>query len=215
MNASHRLEKLNRAASKRITKLRSLVSPLSLPAAPGQDRIIAWVVIETLNLWAGFLRAYYLSGAIGTRTSIGGRVTFKSVAFPNAKAAIIHAIRAVKNAKFNNSYVSRRDEPTWHDTGDFLKLTKKVGASNLPQIYAAFSTGATFYNYLATVRNFYAHRCDETFRKATQVGVKIGLTTRPRLRPSEIMCARLPGCPSNVITDWLDDMANVIDLLCS
>ena len=215
MNASHRLEKLNRAAKKRIKKLRSHVSHFSAPTTTEQDRMIAWVVVETLNLWAGFLRAYYLSGAIGTRTSLGGRVTYKSVTFANSSAAILHAIRVVKNPLFSKRDVSRRDEPTWHDKDNFLSLLKKVDASNLPQIYAAFSTGVNFFDFLPTVRNFYAHRCDETFRKATKVGVKLGLATTPRLRPTEIMCTRLPKRPSNVITDWLDDMANVIDLLCS
>jgi hypothetical protein len=215
VNASHRLEKLSKAAKKRITKLRSHVSPFSAPTTAEQDRIIAWVVVETLNLWAGFLRAYYLSGAIGTRTSLGGRVIYKAVTFPNSKAAIVHAIRAVKNPLFSKRDVSRRDEPPWHDTNNFLSLLQNVDASNLSQIYAAFSTGVDFFDFLPTVRNFYAHRCDETFRKATRVGMKLGLATMPKLRPTEIMCARLPKRPSNVITEWLDDMANVVDLLCS
>jgi hypothetical protein len=215
VNASHRLAKLNRAAKKRIAKLRSHVSHFSAPPTAEQDRIIAWVVIETLNLWAGFLRAYYLSGAIGTRTSLGGRVIYKAVTLPNSRAAIVHAIRTVKNPKFRRNDVSRRDEPTWHDKNTFLSLIQKVDASNLSQVYAAFSTGVNFFDFLPTVRNFYAHRCDETFRKATRVGMKLGLATMPKLRPTEIMCAKLPKRPSNVITDWLDDMANVVDLLCS
>jgi len=215
VNASHRLDKLNRTAKKRITKLRGLVSHFSSPTTTDQDRIVAWAVVESLNLWTGFLRAYYLSGAIGARTPLGGRVIYKSVSFPNTQAAIRHAIRVAKDAKFNKSNISRRDEPTWHDKRIFLSLLRKVDASNLPQIYAAFSTGVNFFDFLPTVRNFYAHRCDETFRKATKVGVKLGLATMPKLRPTEIMCAKLPKRPSNVITDWLDDMANVIDLLCS
>ena len=67
MNPSYRLEKLNRAARRRITKLRTVVGPLSLPVSPEADRLVAWTIIEARNLWASFLRAYYLSNESGSK----------------------------------------------------------------------------------------------------------------------------------------------------
>ena len=188
---------------------------LALPPTAEKDRLIAWVVIEARNLWAGFLRAYYLSGAIRTRTASGIPVSFTSMRFPDAKAALVYSVQLLKNPKFTRSGVRRQDEPPWHVVTDYLSLCKKVGFSNLPQILGALSYRTDFFEQLTPVRNFYAHRCDETFRKACQVGIKLGLSSKPDLRPTQILCSKLPGRPQNLITDWLDDIENVIQLLCT
>jgi hypothetical protein len=214
VNPSHRLESLNRAALKRIAKLRSRVSSLRLPVTLDDDARLSWAVIEMLNLWAGFLRAYYLSGAICTRTRSGKSVRFTARKFANADSALRFAILTVKDPKFNKRTFTRYDEPAWHNVQKFTRLENVVAASNLPQVYSALAAGSTFASLLKDVRNFYAHRCDETFITAANVGIKLGLTSKPELRANNILCARLPMRPQNVITDWLDDMTNVVDLLC-
>jgi hypothetical protein len=214
VNPSLRLDKLNTVARRRIARLRSIVSPLSLPATPEADRAVAWAVIEADHLWAGFLRAYYLSAAIRAKRASGGKITLTSAAFPDRQSALKFAAR-LKNPKFKNSVVSRRDEPAWHNTTDFLKLLQRMGASNLPRVQAGLAYGTTFFNHLRTIRNFYAHRCDDTSRKAGGVGIKLGLSATPNLHATQIMCARLPKRPQNIATDWLDDIGNVIDLLCA
>jgi hypothetical protein len=214
MNPSCRLGKLKAAALKRLGRLRSRVSGLSFPIVPNDDISVAWVTVEALNLWGGFLRAYYLSGAISCRTASGKPVKFVVFKFPNMEAALKFAAHSAKGGKVP-AKLSRRDEPAWHDAKVFLKLEKSVGASNLAQIYAAFGIATPFTECLSIVRNFYAHRCDETARKAARVGVKLGLSTKPELRPTKILCSKLPKRPQNVLTDWIDDMSNIIDVLCS
>ena len=214
MNPSHRLDKLNGAARRRIARLRSIVSPLSVPANPEADRAVAWAIIEADNLWAGFLRAYYLSATIHAKTVSGGKIALTSAAFPDLQSALKFAAR-LKDPKFRKPVVTRRDEPAWHNTADFLKLLQRVGASNLPRVQAGLAYGTTFFNHLRTIRNFYAHRCDDTSRKAGIVGIKLGLSATPSLHATQIMCTRLPKRPQNIATDWLDDIGNVIDLLCA
>src|SRR6266567_718983 len=215
MNPSPRLAKVHSAATKRIRRLRVLVDGLSLPSTTPEDRLVAWVVIEMVNLWANFLRSYYLSCSIETRTGSGVTLTFTSVTFIDVQAALRHSVVLLRDPKFSKPVVSRRDEPAWHDSRKFLILAKNVGISNLTHVYRAFGYKTAFFEFLIPVRNFYAHRCDETHRKASNVGVKMGLAATPRLRATEIMCAALPHRPHNLITDWLDDMRNVIDLLCA
>lgn len=214
MNSSGRLSKLHSAATRRALKLRSLVEAFGLPATAEKDRVVAWVVIEAVNLWGGFLRAYYLSGAIKARTGSGVPVYFART-FASRQAALTHAVRLLKNPKFNKKTIVRRDEPAWHDVGNFLKLATSVGLSNLAQVQTALAYRTNFFGLLAPVRNFYAHRSDETCRRAANVGVRLGLAATPRMRATEILCSRLPRRPENVITDWLYDMESVIDLMCS
>jgi len=215
VNPTHRLGKLYAAASRRLSKLRNRVSSLNAPISFDDDVQVAWTVIEALNLWAAFLRAYYLSGAIHTRTMSSVPVYFKSAVFPSKESALVFAIRAVKDPSFAKPNFTRYDEPPWHSIKNFLTVQKRVGASNLAQIHSALSPASSFDKRLQKVRNFYAHRCDSTFREAALVGVMLGLSSKAELRPGRILCSRLPKRPQNVITDWLDDMANVINSLCS
>jgi hypothetical protein len=171
-------------------------------------------MIEALNVWAGFLRAYYLSTTIHARTVSGAKITLSSAHLTSLQSALIFAIK-LKDPKFKKTFATRRDEPTWHNPNDFLKLLRKVGASNISRIQAGLAYRTTFFDFLPTIRNFYAHRCDETSRKAGNVGVKLGLSATPNLHATEIMCSRLPRRPQNIATDWLDDIGNVIDLLCA
>jgi hypothetical protein len=215
MNPSHYLGNLYRPTSKPLAKLRKTVSGLSFPVNPRDDLVVAWAVIESANLWAAFLRAYYISGAIQTKTRSGVSVRFLAVSFPNVDAAIRFAIKQSKGKPFTKPTISRRDEPTWHDLRIYLSLQKTVSPTNLTQLYTAFSTGMTFPKYLQTIRNSYAHRCDETFRKAGVVAVKLGLATKPGFRPTRLVCSRLPKRPQNLMTDWIDEMQNAVDLLCA
>jgi hypothetical protein len=213
MNPTHRLEKLNYSASKRIQKLQSRVRHLSVPITFEDDVQVAWTVLEASNLWAAFLRAYYLSGAIRARTRSGKAVRFTARTFLNTEGALRFAIQTLKNPQFVNKTITRYDEPAWANVKNFINLQKAVAATNLQDVYGALALGSTFATNLKDVRNFYAHRCDETFRKAASVGIRLGLTSRPELRAGKILCTRLPRRPQNIITDWLDDMANVFDLL--
>jgi hypothetical protein len=198
---------------KRIARLRPVVSYYSLPASPEADRAVSWAMIEANNLWGGFLRAYYLSAAIHAKTTSGARIVFSAATFADFQSALRFAAK-LKDPGFRKTSVSRRDEPPWHDARVFLRLLRMVGASNLPQIHAGLAYSTSFFSHLATIRNFYAHRCDDTSKKAGNVGVKLGLSATPNLHATEIMCSRLPKRPQNVATDWLDDIRNVIDLLC-
>jgi hypothetical protein len=175
---------------------------------------VAWAMIEALNLWAGFLRAYYLSATIHARTLSGVKITLSSASFSDLQAALRFAVQ-LQDPRFKKSTISRRDEPAWHNVGNFLKLLRYVGVSNLARVQAGLSYSPTFMNHLPTIRNFYAHRCDDTFRRAGNVGIRLGLSATPTLHATDIMCARLPKRPQNIATDWLDDIGNVIDLLCA
>jgi hypothetical protein len=215
VNPSYRLGKLRKVAHRRIAKLRPTVSMLSLPLAPESDRILAWAMIEALTLWAGFLRAYYLSATIHAKTSSGAKITLSTSSFSDIQSALRFAVQLLKDPKFRKNSVSRRDEPAWHNTSSYLRLLQRIGVSNLSQVRAAFAYRTTVFDHLPTIRNFYAHRCDDTSRKVGNVGIRLGLTTTPSLHATEIMCSRLPKRPQNVATDWLDDIRNVIDLLCA
>jgi hypothetical protein len=126
--------------------------------------------------------------------------------------ALIFAIRRLRSRNYSGGRPLRRDEPAWHDPRTLLTLATDIGVSNVNEVQAAFSLGATYFSNLPTVRNFYAHRNDETFRKVRDKAILLGLGRN--LRPCEFVCMILPSRPQNLISDWLDEIRLTIELLC-
>jgi hypothetical protein len=202
---------LRRCSVVRLITLREKVNRLTPTTSSFNDERIAFVVIEAMNLWASFARAYYLSWFLRPLTISGTRVICSNH-FRLFEDALIFAIRRVRSRNYGGTRPSRRDEPTWHEPRTLLTLAAEIGISNLNEVQAAFSLGATYPANLPTVRNFYAHRNDETFRKVRERAILLGLGEN--LRPSEFVCTALPSRPQNLISDWLDEIRLTIELLC-
>ncbi len=212
MNPQYDLRRLHRSANTRLIWLRDKVINLTPATSFSHDESIAFVVIETVNVWASFTRAYYLSWFMKPRTLTGQRVSCTQP-LRSFQDALLFAIRHSRSPGYKRASSMRRDEPAWHDPGNLLSLARAVGPSNIEQISSVLSFGATYPSNLPTVRNFYAHRNDETFRKVQNKAVLLGLGTN--LRPCEFVCAALPLRPQNVISDWLDEIRLTIELLCT
>ena len=105
-----------------------------------------------------------------------------------------------------------RDEPTWHDPTVLLRLVRELNCSSLPQVTTALGYATTAFKDLPVFRNFFAHRNEGTAAKTANVARRCTLS--PALRPSEILCARRAGRPQSVLSEWLDDLHNVIVSVC-
>ena len=211
LNPRYDYQTLYHSGNTRLLWLREKVNRLTLGSSFSHDENIAYVVIESVNLWASFSRAYYLSWFMKPKTMTGGRIRCVRH-FGFFEDALLFAIRHLRSPGYKRLHPSRRDEPAWHDPSNLLSLAAAVEVSNFAQISAALSFGATYVSNLPTVRNFYAHRNDETFRKVQSKAALLGLGTN--LRPCEFVCASLPSRPQNLISDWLDEMRLTIELLC-
>jgi len=210
LRPNYRYDKLCRKSSLSLIKLGSRVNQLTPATSFSHDDQLAFVAIEA-NLWASFVRTYYLSWFMRPRTASGHKVVC-SRHFPLFQDAIVFAIRRLRWRGYSGVRPSRRDEPAWHDPSALLTLAVEVGVSNLTQIQAAFSLGATYHANLPVVRNFYAHRNIETFYKVRDRAVVLGLGRN--LRPCEFLCTALPSRPLNLISDWLHEIRLTIELLC-
>lgn len=204
--------RLHRCSAVQLISLREKVSGLTAMTSSPNDERIAFVVIEALNIWGSFARAYYLSWFLYPTTMSGNRVSCSNQ-IQKFEDALIFAIRRLRSRKYSGVRPSRRDEPIWHDPSTLLTLATEIGVSNLNEVQAAFSLGATYPNVLPTVRNFYAHRNDETFRKVREKAMMLGMGRN--LRPCEFLCMSLPSRPQNLISDWIDEIRLTIELLCT
>jgi hypothetical protein len=203
--------RLHRCSVVRLITLREKVNGLTPTSSVFNDEQIAFVVIEAMNLWASFARAYYLSWFLGPITMTGHRVICSNH-FRMFEDALVFAIRRLRWRNYGGVRPSRRDEPAWHESRTLLTLATDIGVSNLNEVQAAFSLGATYLSNLPVVRNFYAHRNDETFRKVREKAILLGLGRN--LRPCEFVSTPLPSRPQNLICDWLDEIRLTVELLC-
>jgi hypothetical protein len=212
MGPVRQLARLQRLAAKRLVMLRTLVEQCAAPSTRKYDRIVSYVAIEALNLWTEFMRCYYLSCVLSGKRANGVRVKIATAGVRTVEDAINFAISCLRPYLKKVRPWRRRDEPSWHDPNTLLRLSDALGYSNLTEVRAAFAYPTRAFQDLPTVRNFFAHRNEETARKAVNIARSYGLSTL--LRPSDILISIAPGRPQSVLSDWLDDIRYVIELLC-
>jgi hypothetical protein len=174
-----------------------------------RDIVATYVAMEALNAWALFSRSFYLSCALGTRTELNERVVVATVT-DHIGFAIKHF---KKSAKPNSSGTwHRRDEPTWHDPNVLMTVCKSLGCSIQSELEAAFSLRQTVFKNLPVLRNFFAHRNEETSRAARNIGPQYTLPTS--LPPAELLLAVSPGGYASLILTWLDEMRITAEIIC-
>jgi len=205
--------RLRRSANKRLILLRILADSCVQPVTPVVDQRVSFIVIEALNLWASFVRSYYLSCAVmqPLRES-GARVTIGLAGIHDSVDALAVSIRTLKPRVTWGPPWSRNDEPAWHAPGTLVTLARAINSSNQPEIAAAFGYSTKVFQYLPSVRNFFAHRNEETADRIVNVARSYRLN--PKLRPSEILCSNVPRRPQSLMSDWLDDLRLTVSLLC-
>lgn len=206
MRAVTDLEKLRVAISCRLIRLRRLYS--SLPARSRSDRtlVTSVAVMELDNLVLGGLRQFMISSLRGGRTCSGLRVrTNRSFGQEGEIAA--YALQVLNSVRYNRlnqpASITRRDEQTIRDPRDMAKVFQACAATNLPSLDVALSLNSPLFRDLGTFRNFYAHRNDDTCRKAYTKGAVLGLTNFQHT--DDIVTSSLIGRPVSIYEDWLDD----------
>lgn len=222
MRCTRSLARLERSCVKRVRRLQGHVDELKTfrtAVRTATERRLAEhaagaMVIDVLNTWANFSRAYFVSCMLGTCTVSGTRVTPRAAAgrANDAIGAAVTWVRPCAKPKFDGSW-NRRDEPTWHDPRTLIDLAIHCGFSHWSDVASAFSgaQSRTFQD-LPTVRNFFAHRNAETRDAAIRVGTRYGVGTVDR--PSELLFAYPLGRTVPLILDWLIDVELVIKYLC-
>jgi hypothetical protein len=199
------------SSSRRLAKLDVLASSLTGPVDFRKDYVASFVVIELDNFWSSFVRSYYLSWFLRPRTMNGSTVV---VSLPSPKSTN-DAIRTASTLLYGGTPKGRtgRIAPAWHERWVLAKLSSACGCSHAPQISTAMGVPATAFDYLHSLRNFYAHRSEETAAKLPRIARAFGLV--PPKRASEIVLAIPPGRSEPILIDWIAEVRDTVDLLCS
>lgn len=220
MKVARRLIHLEAAALRSLRRsTRHLQRVESAPNQAERELSISPLVINTLNVWALFVRAYYISCLMGARSGSGhGRAVSSRLSMTpmSANDAIGHAIRITNpRAVPNGSGLwDTRDEPTWHDSSTLIKLANAYSFSNLADIQTAFTYGFTAHRNFVVFRNYYAHRNAGTKQKAQKMGTYYSIRTNQH--PTEVLLSSLLNNPGvSLLGGWIGEFEQTIGLLCS
>jgi len=178
-----------------------------------RDAGVALAAIDVLNTWSNFARAYWFS-AFGTpRTTLGRSITSSRPLV--ASDPLGFAVLTFRPNAQPNSYGrwDTRSEPTWHDPQTLLRLTSEAGLSCFADVAAAFSVNSRVFYDLPVLRNYFAHRNQETYYAALRVAPLNSVPT-PK-RPSEILTSVPATSTQSLFLNWLGDFDLVADYCCA
>jgi len=173
---------------------------------------VAFGTIELHTMWSQFMRYYFLSSAIGARTSAGVRITHHLSTVRNAGDAINEAVYHMRPGIPRGRPWRPRDEPDWLRPHTAIELAKHFSFSHATRITAAFSHRTRVFEDLPSVRNFFAHRSRDTFRIAMRVKSFRGIKASS---PSAAVISHAPNRPQPVLLDWMADLDIIGELLCT
>ncbi len=215
MRPSKRLVKLHRAARSRLARIRSIaIWHQSDKFLYETEARLAFVTIECLNIWANFVRSYYLSCMYSTVTV--GRVHVSAalggIDENHAIGLAVKYWRHRAQPKADGSW-HRREEPAWHDPNLLIPICRWANFTNIADIEAAFSTGDRTFLDLPVFRNYFAHRSIQTAKAAQSLAIRYGIPGSKQ--PSEILRYRPLGRPQPLILEWIDHILFTIEFLCA
>ena len=215
MRPAQHFEILYASASDRLQRLRNVANAaLKKPNSHFAEvnREISYITIEMHTLAANFARAYFLSSVLSPITKSGVRIYCNPI-ISNFNDALNAAMKRCKNKIWLTGKWNRRDEPPWHQPTILINCIDEIDCSNIASVKTAFSIATTpVFEHLTKFRIFYAHRNSETILEPKNIAFYYSITENKH--PSKILCLPAYGRPQALILDWMDDMSNVIDLLC-
>jgi hypothetical protein len=212
MRPSRRLTKLEHTALSYVSFLRTQASAALMVSDAPSDRILAFAIVEAHNAWTLFVRSFYLSCIFSARRRNGVRVS-SNLGFPRTTViAIDRAMQVVKPGARGVAPWPRRDEPAWQTPNTILRLSQAFAFSNFAQITAALSYPTSVFSHLRDFRHFFSHRNEETINVALRHSRAYGVAGLDH--PKQLLRAIGVGRPQPIVLDWMDDLSNVIELMC-
>jgi hypothetical protein len=204
-------------AFSRLDKAESLVFPTARPPFRFQKAAISYCIIDLVDLWGAFIRALYVSSALGATIGKSRKIgcarpfTLAIDAFTFSAAWKFSRSAAGRRAGAVTPPYSREAEPAWHHSNNVANLAVTLALTNQPSISAGLARAGSTPDDLIAFRNFFAHRNEETRAIAATRLYRYAIT--PRATLEESLYAHVPGYAVTLIELWFGDLRDAIDRL--
>jgi len=173
-------------------------------------------VVNLLNSWANFQRAYFICCLLGAKSASSGSIVSNQsglVKTPNDAIGKAIALFTPNRTPRPNGMWDTRHEPSWHDSNTLLRLSAAYVFSNDADIQSAFTFGFTAHKNLVTFRNYYAHKNQGTRNKAQAIANQYLIPQH--LHPTAILLSTPSAITStSLIEMWTAEFNQTIELLC-
>jgi len=173
---------------------------------------LSLLTIGLQSFWSNWCRAYYLSCAVGTRTT-RGNVVSNSAGITSFNEAMAMAIQITRGSKVPPNAWRPHEEPKWFDPNVLLLIAKGAALTNEPHIAAILGTIPLTFSHLRTMRNYFAHRGEDLRRDALSIS-PFYLYGRPD-NPSNILVHIETGRTRCVVERWTIDLERIARALCT
>ncbi|MBI6772827.1 hypothetical protein [Pseudomonas syringae] len=206
MQATDNLHKLHDSVQRRISSLQSCYNSIAIKPAHDGKVLLSYIAIELDNLNVSALREFTVSTIRGAKTILGNRVSVNVKVRKEEEIAayILSIANTVKYKNMKNPISIQRDrEHTVRDPKITERIFLDCGASNISSLQNALSLNSSMFRDIAPIRNFYAHRCGDTFKKVESRAKNLGV---PKIsHPADLLNCVLTGRPHSILADWLFD----------
>lgn len=198
---------LGRRALRRLRTVYARLDDHTIPPSAAQERDLALCLIDAQNIWAGFVRHFFISCLFGATTATGARVRNGIGAFASEGAAVDYAKTVVKGLTEDGPL----SEPQWHQSSVLTKLAAAASLSNAQQIGVAYSVVGRALEDLPKARNFYAHRSRHSAK--VLIGLRTSYEIPSAVRPALIPAQRHPKVPHTIAREWVAELIRRIALM--
>lgn len=207
MRATRHLGRLNSAVAGRLSRLRQIHTAVLGLGGPRSLPDVSYLAIELDNLIMAAMRQFMISTLTGARTASGQKIT-SIPSFSDEGEVAAYALSVLSPVGYGKlgspQRLSRRDEFKIREPRSVEKVVASCAASNLISVQAAYAYNTGVFTYLPTIRNFYAHRNDDTWRKVKNVAGGVGVYGIKY--PDQLLLTQLSNRPVTVFEDWCDDV---------
>jgi hypothetical protein len=213
MHAVSDLSKLHDAVQARLKRIKSHFASVSVRPAADRNPVITTCVIELDNMALCALREFTVSSLRRARTIRGHRISVNRRFGPETEIAayVLSVVNSVKYNRKKPTSLKRDEEQTVRDPKDTEKVLISCAATNLPSLQKALALNVGIFRDISTVRNFYAHRNENTWRKVRDKARATGIV--PVHHPDDLVQSSIAGRPVSVFEDWVGEAELFFDEL--
>ena len=151
---------------------------------------------------------------LGAKMNNGNHVTCNEVirSLDEAGAKMLYIINRPRyNVLMNSSRISIDSVPIIRDPKLIENIFIYYSLSNYNQLLSALSLNYTLFMDLGSIRNFYAHRNENTFKKVKNRFQEQGISSI--IHPDDIVISSVPAYPLKKKKKWFIESENFFDLL--
>jgi hypothetical protein len=175
--------------------------------------IVSFCMLEAVDLLGSFVRALYVSSALGALRGNNRTITCAR-SFHSATEAFAYAAAWRFLRRFPGRApprYKREDEPAWHRLNNIRNLASDLSLSNEAAILLALARAGGSIDDLIALRNYFAHRNGES--KTLAVGVLYRYAITPAESIEVSICQLVPTLSVYLIELLLTDLRDTIDLM--